>query len=301
MVTARAGGVKRAATCFRGQRSVAKTGTMLVAALQFDVRRGATASNTEVVLNELERAAERGIALVVLPEMWPSSFPGPESDLAALVAADDDAWTRVAQAGARLGVSVCGSAFGGVERGLPANRWRLFDAGECRSAYDKLHLFSPTAENESFSAGDRPPACVELRGARVSGLVCYDLRFPELTRLAFRAAADLVCISAQWPVARAANWRALAAGLAAQNQCFVVACNRTGVDVIGRRELTLEFPGNSLLVDPHGRVLAEGRGENGLIEAELDLALARDLRRRVPVERDQRSELYARWSREPRG
>jgi len=83
--------------------------------------------------------------------------------------------------------------------------------------------------------------------------------------------------------------------LAVTNQCTVVAANRTGRDVIGRRELELEFPGNSLVVDPHGRVLAEGHGEEGLIAAEIDPGLARELRRQVPVARDSRPDLYAAW------
>ena len=68
-----------------------------------------------------------------------------------------------------------------------------------------------------------------------------------------------------------------------------------GAERIGRRGLELEFPGNSLVADPHGRVLAEGAGENGLVSAELDLPLARELRRIVPVARDRRPELYAAW------
>ena len=164
-------------------------------------------------------------------------------------------------------------------------------------AYDKVHLFSPTAEHESFSAGERPPPTVETHLGRLSGVVCYDLRFPELTRAPFLDGAELVCVAAQWPVSRAPHFEVLARALAVANQCFVVAANRTGRDVIGRRELELAFPGNSLVVDPHGTVLARGAGEEGLVHAAVDLDVVRHLRRRVPVARDRRPELYARWSR----
>jgi predicted amidohydrolase len=156
-------------------------------------------------------------------------------------------------------------------------------------------LFSPTAETESFSGGEAPPSTVPWRGARVSGFVCYDLRFPELTRRCFEQRAQLLCIPAQWPNTRATHFRALAIGQAVLGQCFVIACNRTGRDVIGRRRMQLDFPGNSLLVDPHGVVLAEGAGRAGLVTADFDLALARDLRAQVPVARDRRPELYTRW------
>jgi predicted amidohydrolase len=153
------------------------------------------------------------------------------------------------------------------------------------------------AETESFTAGDSLPAVVELRGARVATLSCYDLRFPELTRPLFTAGVEVLCVSAQWPSARATHWRALVQGVAVQNQCFVVACNRTGRDVIGRRELVLDFSGNSLIASPHGECLAQAQPEDELLVADLDLEVARELRRRVCVERDRRPELYARWER----
>ncbi|MFM7297594.1 MAG: nitrilase-related carbon-nitrogen hydrolase [Planctomycetota bacterium] len=273
---------------------------MRVAALQFDVRRGASAANLSVVEQGLRAAARAGVELVVLPEMWASGFPGPQSDLDALVAGDGRSWQRVAELARELELAVAGSAFGAAPGALPRNRARLLERGACLLEHDKVHLFSPTAETESFSAGDAPLGAVEMRGARVGLAICYDLRFPELTRSAFLAGVEVLCVSAQWPLARAAHWSALVQGLAVANQCFVVACNRTGTDVIGRRELVLEFPGNSRIVSPHGELLAAGRPEDALVAAELDLSLVRELRRRVPVERDRRPELYARWSRDQR-
>lgn len=271
---------------------------MRVAALQFDVRRGEAAHNLGAVEGGLRAARERGVELVVLPEMWPTSFPGANPDFEALLAATEHADARVAALSRELGLAVCGSGFGrvaGADR--PSNRWSLFERGEVLARYDKVHLFSPTAEPECFSAGDAPPPTVELRGARIGGFVCYDLRFPELVRRCFDDGAQLLCIPAQWPAPRATHFRALAVGCAALQQCFVVACNRTGRESIGRRGLELVFPGNSLVADPGGVVLAEGRGEDGLVVADVDLAAARELRRSVPVARDSRPEVYASWKR----
>ncbi|MBM3991614.1 MAG: carbon-nitrogen family hydrolase [Planctomycetes bacterium] len=273
---------------------------MRVAAVQFDVRRGESATNLSAVEDGLRAAARAGVELVVLPELWASGFPGPQSDLGELLAADARSWERVSTLSRELGIAVAGSAFGAVAGSLPRNRARLFERGTCLLEHDKVHLFSPTAEPESFSAGDAPLGAALLRGARVGLAICYDLRFPELTRTAFLAGVEVLCVSAQWPLARSAHWDALVRGLAVQNQCLVIACNRTGTDVIGRRELVLEFPGNSAVVSPDGELLAAGRPEDALVAAEFDLALVRELRRRVPVERDRRAELYARWSGDQR-
>jgi predicted amidohydrolase len=278
----------------RAQASLQRR-SMQLAALQFDVRRGAHEANLAAVERGLCEARERGFELVLLPEMWASSFPDAGADLRALVALDERCVERVRELSCELELAVCGSSFAALGPGRPANRWRLFDRGELLASYDKAHLFSPTAEPESFSAGAEPPPVLDTRLGRLAGCVCYDLRFVELTRRCFEERAELLLVPAQWPAARATHLRALACGLAVQNQCFVLVANRTGSEAIGRRELLLEFPGNSLLVDPHGVVLAEGRGVDGLVGAPVELDVARQMRRRVPVERDARPELYARW------
>ena len=269
--------------------------TLRVAAFQFDVRRGATDENLARVEEGLRTAAGEGIELVVLPEMWSTSFVGAGDD-AEWLRESERAWAHVHALAAELDLAVCGSGFGAAPRGAKLrNRWTLADRGEVVLEYDKVHLFSPSGEPLGFSGGELPPETTRLRGVLVSGVTCYDLRFGPVLRGAFEAGAELLLMPAQWPDTRASHWRALALGRAVEHQAFVVATNRTGRDLIGRRDLELSFPGNSLVVSPHARVLAEGRGQDGLVAAELDLEELRELRRRVPVRRDERAGLYARW------
>jgi omega-amidase len=268
------------------------------ACFQFDVRSEDVGANREALERGSRLARERGAELVVLPEMWPTSFPSHAAMLAPqlerMLDENEAALEHARRLSAELDLLVCGSAFA---RGpaLPTNRWHLFESGRLVAWHDKVHLFTPTAEDESFSPGDAPPAWADTRIGRVGGLVCYDLRFPELARVLFHAAVQLITVSAQWPSARAAHWRALLIGRAVESQCFVVACNRSGVAQIGRREKRLEFPGNSLIVDPDGNVLTEGRGGEELVLAELDFERARKLRIEVPIVKDERAELYRRW------
>jgi omega-amidase len=269
---------------------------MRVAAFQFDVRRDDLPANVARVEEGLRAASADGIQLVVLPEMWPTSFASPvdEAERERLVRASEEAVAHVGALSAELGLMVAGSAFGRAPLSpQPCNRLTVFERGEVRLVYDKLHLFSPTAECEVFSAGDGLPATVATRLGSLSGVVCYDLRFAPCLRGPYREAAEWLVVPAQWPGSRASHWRALVVGRAAEHQAFVVAANRTGTDVVGRRRLALEFSGNSLIVGPDGVVRAEGRGEEGLVTADLDLEEVRVLRRRVPVRRDQRLDLYS--------
>jgi predicted amidohydrolase len=272
---------------------------MRVAAFQFDVRRGDVQSNLATVEAGLRRAARAGLQLVVLPEMWPTSFIDVAEVDEAWLGATEQALEHLRALTAELGLIACGSAFGrAAAREWPRNRLHVFERGQRVLAYDKVHLFSPTAEPESFSAGDAPPATVRTGIGSLSGIVCYDLRFGPLVRRTWLDGAEILCVSAQWPEQRSTHWRALVVGRAVECQAFVVAANRIGQDLIGRRRMELAFPGNSLIVDPHGHVLAEGRGEEGLVEAEVELQRMRDLRVRVPIQKDQRPDLYRAWEQE---
>jgi predicted amidohydrolase len=270
---------------------------MRVAALQFDVRRGDVDRNLARVERGLHEAAALGIALVLLPEMWPTSFVELDQD-ADWVAASERAWECVSLLARGLGLAVAGSACAapppGSSASRPRNRLRLIDAGETLFAFDKVHLFSPNGEREAFSAGGEPPRTVSWRGLWVSGAVCYDLRFAPLWQAPWCAEAELLLVPAQWPSPRAAHWRALVLGRAVEHQAAVLATNRTGSEALGQRGRELVFPGNSLVVGPDGTVLAEGQGSEGLVWADLDLDRIRRLRREVPVRRDARPEVYLR-------
>ena len=259
-----------------------------VAAFQFDVRRGSVEANLSQVEAGLRDAAARGIELVLLPEMWSTSFVAEPTE--ALLAQSDRAVERVRALSRELQLSVAGSAYSsGRSDAAPFNRLRLFQRGEELLRYDKVHLFSPTAETEGFTRGEQPPPTVAVGDWRVSGVICYDLRFGRLLRTPLLSEAELLLVPAQWPDTRASHWRALVLGRAVEHQAYVLASNRTGTDRVGRRELELAFPGNSMIASPHGEVLAEGRGEPGLVAATLDRECVRTLRRRVPVRRDERS------------
>jgi predicted amidohydrolase len=264
---------------------------MRVAALQFDVRRGDAPANLAEVERGLREAKAVGVELVLLPEMWPTSFATPEEDRAALRAATAGARRRVEELARELGLWVGGSMFG-FELDPPTNRFELVGPRGIALGYDKLHLFTPTAEPAAFSAGRRPPEAAHCEGKRLSAVVCYDLRFAELLVPLFLEGIELLLVPCQWPSARAAQLRALALGTAAWMQAFVLVSNRIGGDTIGRRRMALDFGGGSLLVDPRGRVLAEGGGGRELVSAELDFEDLRALRSEVPVRRDRRPEGY---------
>jgi predicted amidohydrolase len=116
--------------------------------------------------------------------------------------------------------------------------------------------------------------------------ICYDLRFPELSRKYCLEGATLFCVSAQWPTIRKDHWELLNAARAVENQLFVVAANAVG------KSGDFRFSGGSLILSPWGERLAEGGEEEGLAMAVIDPALGAEARRRIPCAQDRNERAY---------
>ena len=198
-------------------------------------------------------------SFLLLPELGDTGF---SFDLDRIAELDGVAWARELARSRGWHVQ-----FGHAERGpegLGRNRATVVAPdGEILGAYDKIHPFSFAGEDRVYRGGDRL-LIVEAGGFSICPLVCYDLRFPELWRLATLAGAEVFTIGASWPAKRSSHWRSLLIARAIENQAFVVACNRVG------RDPKHEYGGGSLIVDPTGVVLAEGDAEVACVAADLE-------------------------------
>jgi omega-amidase len=277
-------------------------GQVRVAVLQFDMQRSHAEKNLERVLLGLNAAAARGAQLLVLPEMWATSFAaggGPFGSPEAQAAAIDSAERALAEAGraaAGLGLALVGSGFGPpAADGRPPNRLTWQELGQIRLAYDKVHRFGPTGEPLAFARGNAPPEVLTWQGLRASGIVCYDLRFGPLFEELLWAGVELLCVPCQWPTPRQAHLEALARGRAVELQAYVLVSNRCGREPLGRRGRWLEFGGGSLILGPDGLPLAQAGPGEALIFADLDPERVRELRREVPVRSDWSAADYAQW------
>lgn len=285
-----------------GKTDTLRADSVRVAVLQFDVLRGQPDKNLERVLAGLEQAAERGAQLLVLPEMWATSFAaaggpfGSAEAQAAAIEATAEAQRQAGGAAARLGLALVGSGFGPEsENGRPPNRLTWQEGGQVRLSYDKVHRFGPTGEPLAFARGYEPPQPLAWRGLLAAGVVCYDLRFGPLFEELLVAGVELLCVPCQWPTPRQSHLEALARGRAVEMQAFLVVANRCGRESLGRRGRWLEFGGGSVILGPDGQPLAQAGDGDGLIWADLDPERARELRRQVPVREDWAGPDYARW------
>jgi len=119
----------------------------------------------------------------------------------------------------------------------------------------------------------------------VAPFVCYDLRFPEVFRIAAARGAQLLAVIANWPSAREAHWLTLLRARAIENQAYVAGVNRCGEDP------RLRYTGRSVIIDPRGEVLADAGSDEAVITADIDLADLEEYRRSFPALADMRREL----------
>jgi len=167
-----------------------------------------------------------------------------------------------------------------------ANRAYLIDAGgETVASYDKIHLFDvdlPNGESwresATYAGGDRA-VLAETPWGLLGLTICYDVRFPALYRSLAEAGASFLsapaCFTRQ---TGEAHWHVLHRARAIETGSYMISAAQGGLHEDGR-----ETFGHSLIVDPWGRVLAEGGTEPGVILAEIDPSFVADARARIPA------------------
>ena len=256
---------------------------MNVVALQFDIAWEDKPANFEKVRRLVTEATPEKDSLVVLPEMFATGFSmnaeaiaepygGQTEEFLARLARESDAYI------------VAGAAMRGRD-GHARNKALAFSStGELLAFYSKMRPFTPGGESEHYTAGEKP-VCFRCGDCTISPFICYDLRFPELFREATRGyKPELFVVIANWPDKRIHHWSPLLQARAIENQAYVVAVNRVG------RDPFYHYTGCSMIVDPHGKILADAGDREGFIQARLDLDSLRKYREGLPFLADMRAD-----------
>ncbi|TJZ86623.1 carbon-nitrogen hydrolase family protein [Paracoccus hibiscisoli] len=254
------------------------------------------AANLGPTTDLIRQAAGQGAQLVLTPEATNLLSPDRARQAALLRPEADDPTLAALRAEARaldiwLLIGSLALATGDAD-GRFANRSLLIAPdGTIAARYDKLHMFDVTIsdtesyrESAAYRPGDR--AVIAPAAGTVLGLtICYDLRFPHLYRTLAQAGARVLTVpSAFNPVTGAAHWETLLRARAIETGCFVLApaqCGRHAAPHSPDRPARRSH-GHSLVVDPWGRVLADGGDQPGVTIVSLDLSAVDEARSRIP-------------------
>ena len=232
------------------------------------------------------KAAEDRPDVIVFPELWNTGF-FPKDDLAEKADADGaDVKKLFGALARRYSINTVAGSSATLRNGKVYNTSFIFDRnGNCNGSYDKIHLFSPMRENEYFVPGN--DLCVfETDGVKCGVAICYDIRFPELTRAMSVKGIDILFLPAQWPEKRVSQLEILLKARAVENQIYTVCCN-----ACGKSEDTV-FGGSSAVTNPFGNTLIRAGNTEEIISCECDLSVLRDIRENINVFRDRRTDLY---------
>jgi omega-amidase len=214
--------------------------------------------------------------IVVLPEMFATGFTMNAEILAEKVTGATISW--MTDLSVKGNFAVCGSfIFRSANKYY--NRFAFVTAQQDLIIYDKRHLLSLAGENEIYSCG-KIRKIFNYKDFRFLPLICYDLRFPVWCRN--RGDYDVMICVASWPDIRSDAWNSLLKARAIENQCYVVGVNRTGTDNDG-----LKYAGDSVVIDPLGKILGKiNEYEEGSAAIEISLSELRNFREKFSVWKD---------------
>jgi 5-aminopentanamidase len=260
---------------------------MRIACVQSNVVFGDVSANVANAIQRLEQLAEEGVDLAVFPEAYLTGYCVESFADADRIATGAESLIPLREACDRLSITTI-VGFAEREGGSVYNSAALIEPGSEPRIYRKTHL--PELGLDKFvQAGDELPV-FDTKLGKIGVLVCFDLRFPEPSRVLTLRGAELIVLPTNWPEGAETSAEHVAIARAAENRVFVATCNRVG------EENGFRFIGRSKIVGANGKVIAEaGTGEE-IITADIDLAEAR-VKRNVMIPGKYETEVIA--SRRP--
>jgi len=250
---------------------------------QFAIKPGEVQYNSDTVERMLSELAARDCRLAVLPEMWSCSFPYPIlRDMAKKTPAILE---RMRDTARDKRIVIAGSLPEAQKETIFNTSYLIDSTGEIAGKYRKVHLFSLYNEQRHFGEG-RSAEVFSTSIGKIGLMICYDLRFPELARKLAIRGAEIICVSALWPLVRIDHWSLLLRARAVENQLFVIGCNGSGA------EKKITWGGASAIISPMGSVLAEaGPGEQSILGVLNEREIS-EFRKTIPCFEDRAPEVY---------
>lgn len=259
---------------------------MRICLIQLDIAFGKPAVNYAAAELKIREAAAGNPDCIILPELWTTGY-----DLTRLgdIADPDGNNTKtfISNLAKQYNINiVAGSVASRNTSGVTNSMYVFNRQGDLVGEYSKLHLFRLMDEHLYLQAGEQKGLFI-LDGTICAGLICYDIRFPEWVRAHTALGAEVLFISAEWPLPRLSHWRALLISRAIENQCYVVGCNRAGNDPAST------FAGHSMIIDPWGDILCEASENEEILCGIIDLKMVQEVREQIPIFADRRPQLYS--------
>ena len=168
------------------------------------------------------------------------------------------------------------------------------DKGECIAKHRKTHLFDINIpggqyfmESDTFTAG-KDVTTFSTPWGKMGLIICYDIRFPELSRLLALEGVQAIFVPAAFNMTTGpAHWELSFRMRALDNQVFMIGCAPA-------RDMESSYTawGHSIVTDPWGAVIAQIDETEGILTVELDMTRVDTVRQQLPLLKHRRTDLY---------
>lgn len=238
------------------------------------------------------------IELVILPEMFNCPY---KTDLFPQYAEEEKGYTfselsRIAQ---ENNIFLVGGSIPEKNDDKVYNTCYIFNnRGELIGKHRKIHLFDidiedgqKFKESDTLSAGNNL-CIIETPFATIGIIICYDLRFPELSRLLVDKGADIIVVPGAFNMTTGpAHWEILFRTRALDNQVYMI-----GAAPARDENSSYISYGNSIVTDPWGRVINRLGKDEDILLASLDLMMIKKIRNELPLLKHRRTDIYNKFN-----
>ncbi len=249
------------------------------------------AENLERILDFIRHAANKGAQLCAFPEfmMFYTTSKQSSRELASLAETINGNFVKKITGAARQNkIQVVGTLYEKSKR-----KDRVFDtsffitkSGKLASIYRKIHLYDALGFKESKKLAPGSKIAPPFRSSigKIGMLICYDLRFPEMSRTLASSGSEILVVPSAWVKGQGKeeHWITINKTRAIENGCYVIAPDQVGNIYCGR----------SLVVDPYGKILLDMKKKEGIGFADIENDKVEQTRRLLPLLQNRRTDVY---------
>jgi len=247
--------------------------------------------NLKKIINYIRKAAEKKARLVAFPEfmMFYTNSSQTSKQLANLAETTNGVFvSTIAKTAKENHIQVVGSFY---EKSTKKNRvydtsFVIDKSGKVISTYRKIHLYDALGfrESDKIVHGSKITKPVKTPIGKIGVMICYDLRFPEMSRSLAAAGSEILIVPSAWVKGnmKEEHWIIINKTRAIENGCYIIAPDQVGNIYCGR----------SIVVDPYGKILLDMKKKQGIGYVNIELKTVKQIRKILPLLKNRRTDVY---------